>query len=177
MAENTGAIVTLEIDVTAEYTCSACGKENRLPDSARVTGSMASILALKKAGKGRDILPLLPGGLNNAGLQCRCGCGHREVWAKLRDPLADKIQKISLWALAVFAAAASSSAVARTREPLKRLRSSVRSKGQRRSMAVSTSFLVTEAERAPQTARPAAARPLPVRRFFVLWVKWGIGPF
>ena len=106
LAEKTGAIVTLEIDVTAEYTCSACGKENRLPDSARVTGSTASILALKKVGKGRDILPLLPGGLNNAGLQCRCGCGHREAWSKLRDPLADKIQKISLWALAVFAAAA-----------------------------------------------------------------------
>lgn len=106
MAEKTGAIVTLEIDVTAEYTCSACGKENRLPDSARVTGSTASILALKKVGKGRDILPLLPGGLNNAGLQCCCGCGHREPWAKLRNPQADKVQKFSLCALAVFAAAA-----------------------------------------------------------------------
>ena len=106
MAEKTGAIVTLEIDVTAEYTCSACGKENRLPDSARVTGSMASILALKKAGKGRDILPLLPGGLNNAGLQCGCGCGHREPWAMLRNPLLDRVQKYALWALAILAAAA-----------------------------------------------------------------------
>lgn len=106
MAEKTGAIVTLEIDVTAEYTCSACGKENRLPDSARVTGSTASILALKKVGKGRDILPLLPGGLEGIGLRCSCGCGHREAWAKLRNPQADKVQKFSLWALAVFAAAA-----------------------------------------------------------------------
>lgn len=106
MAEKTGAIIALEIDVTAEYTCSACGKENRLPDSARVTGSTVSILQLKKAGKGRDILPLLPGGLEGVGLHCGCGCGHREPWTKLRNPQADKIQKFSLWTLAVFAAAA-----------------------------------------------------------------------
>lgn len=107
MAKNgSGAIVTLGMDVTAEYTCSSCGSENRLADVARVTGSTASILSLKKAGKGRDILPLLPGGIKNAGLRCRCGCGHQEPWAKLASPGLDKTQKLLLWALAILAAAA-----------------------------------------------------------------------
>lgn len=106
MAEKSSPIVTVGIEVRAEYTCSACARENRLADTAQVTGSTATILALKKAGKGRDILPLLPGGLGKAGLQCRCSCGHREPWAKLSNPVADKMQKAALWALAILAAAA-----------------------------------------------------------------------
>lgn len=94
------------MDVAVEYTCSACGRENRLNDVAQVTGTMASIRSLKKAGKGRDILPLLPGGLISAGLGCRCCCGHREPWAMLRNPLLDRVQKYALWALAILAAAA-----------------------------------------------------------------------
>lgn len=106
MAEKNGTIVTLGMDVAVEYICSACGRENRLSDVAQVTGSMASIRSLNKAGKGRDILPLLPGGPKSAGLQCRCGCGHREPWAMLRNPLLDRVQKYALWALAILAAAA-----------------------------------------------------------------------
>ena len=99
-------IVTLELDVLARYTCSACGKENCLPDTASVTGSTASILALRKAARDRDLLELLPGGVLGAKLSCRCGCGHREPWAKLKAPLLRRLRQGLLIALALLAVAA-----------------------------------------------------------------------
>lgn len=98
-------MVTLGLDVWVSYRCSACGKENRLPDTAQVTGSPATILALRRAGQGRTLEQLLPGGVKNAGLRCRCGCGHREPWARLCAPALGRLQKALLILLAVLAAA------------------------------------------------------------------------
>ena len=86
--------VTVSSDLTLEYRCSKCGKQNKVQQTLFDTQTEAlSELALenyeKKLIRLQSVDPALR--YKDAGFSCKCGhCGHKEPWAWFRQ---DWIQK------------------------------------------------------------------------------------